>query len=338
MSPTAPFGTVFAPRMGVLRHDDGFGDVEVVDTAALSLHPATHALHYGSQCFEGLKAHRHRDGGVRLFRADRHVARMRTSLAAVHLPVPDAQLLDRLVTATVAANLDAVPDPPGSLYLRPTSIGTDANIGSAAHPSASSLTYVIASPVGDYFAGGVRPLRLVVQTSRGRTVADLGAVKCGANYLMALDPTLAARDGHGADQVLFAPGGRLEETGASNIALVDGARLVTPRFDGSFLQGVTRDSLLAIGRDLGYDVAEADLDVDDLVAWAAAGEVVLMGTAAVVSPVGELVVDGRAVTVAGGQVGPHALALRERLVGVQRGDVADTHGWLRQVSAQRVGS
>ena len=326
------FGTVAAERMVVARAVDGsFGPAEVVPTAELSLHPFAHCLHYGSTCFEGLKAHRGPDGVVRIFRPDRHFARMRRTADLVQLPVPPAELLDEMITSAVAANLSQVPEAPGALYVRPMLIGTDPNIGAAASPSTSALLIVVTSPVGDYFAGGVRPLTLLVETDVPRTTPQFGEAKAGANYLMALGVTRRARAEHGCDQVLFAPGGQVQETGAANFLLLDSDRVVTRALDSTFLHGVTRDSVLTLARDRGMAVEERDVSVDELLAWR--GEAALAGTAAVLSGVGTLVHRGARHTVGDGSVGATTLALRAGLAAIQRGEVEDVHGWTRPVLA-----
>ena len=324
------FGTVAAARMVVAEATDGeFSAPRVQPTADFTLHPFAHCLHYGSTCFEGLKAHRGIDGAVRIFRLDRHVARMRRTAALVQLPVPPAELLEEMIVAAVEANLDEVPDAPGALYLRPMLLGTDPNIGAAASPSFGALLAVVASPVGDYFAGGVRPLTLLVETDVPRTTPQFGEAKAGANYLMALGVTRRARAEHGCDQVLFAPGGEVQETGAANFLLFDEQRVVTRALDSTFLHGVTRDSLLVMARDRGMTVEERTISVDELLAWQ--GEAALAGTAAVLSGVGTLVHAGGRHTVGDGQVGPVTLALREALTAIQRGEAPDTHGWTRTV-------
>ena len=163
-----PFGTVFGEVMSAAEFDGtSWSEPRMVGTAELVLHPATHALHYGSSCFEGLKAHRQPDGSVATFRADRHGERMYGSAERLMLPPPPVELFARMVSDTVSANADLTPDPPGSLYLRPTLLGTEQNIGAAARPSNTALFYVLASPVGQYFAGGA--LRLSVETKLPRT-------------------------------------------------------------------------------------------------------------------------------------------------------------------------
>jgi branched-chain amino acid aminotransferase len=326
-STTPAFGSVSAPTM--IRSDviaGVFGTPQAVPTAPLAVHPFAHALHYGSACFEGMKAHRGRDGVVRMFRPDRHVARMQRTAELLCLPVPPAELLGEAIRAAVAANLEVAPAAPGALYIRPLLLGMDPNIGAAAAPSEDALLLVLASPVGDYFAGGARTLKLLVETELPRTTPQFGEAKAGANYVMALGVTRRARAEHGADQVLFAPGGDVQETGAANFLLLDDDRIVTRALDSSFLHGITRDSVLRLARDLGYRVEERDIHVDELIAWK--GEAALAGTAAVLSSVGTLVHEGREITVGSGQVGPNTVRLRDALLAIQRAEVPDPHGWM----------
>jgi len=328
----APFGSVIADHMALARTTDGvFGPFRIEPVGPLELHPASHALHYGSACFEGLKAHRGPDGRVRVFRALAHAARMRTSATTLHLPPPDPALVVDMVRATVAANLDRVPGVPGALYLRPTLLGVDRNLGAAAHPSEEALLFVLASPVGDYF-DSTRALTVAVETHLSRSTPQFGQVKTGANYAMALGITMEAR-AMGADQVLFAPGGDVQETGASNFMLLDDTRLVTKPLDGSFLAGVTRDSILTLARKLGYVVEERDLSVEEVLTWAKTGEAALMGTAAVLAGVGTILYEGTMLPVGDGGVGTNTQRLRAALIAVQRGEAPDEWGWTEIVDA-----
>jgi branched-chain amino acid aminotransferase len=329
--PTAPFGTLFTATMSQVSYANGEWGVPVLGPVApLSLHPATHVLHYGSACFEGLKAHRGVDGSVRIFRASAHAARMRGSADVLCLPAPPEGMLLQMLHDVTAACRDDVPVAPGSLYLRPTLIGTEPNIGAAASPSSTALLYVLASPVGDYFSGGVRPLAISIETDQPRTTPQFGMVKSGANYVMALRPTLEAKKKLGVDQVLFAPGGVVQETGASNFLLIDADRIVTPALTASFLHGVTRDSLLVLARDLGYAVDERDVTVDEVVNWARrpGAEAALAGTAAVLSPVGRLVHRGESINVGDGGIGINTMRLRTALTELHIGVADDPYGWL----------
>jgi branched-chain amino acid aminotransferase len=299
--------------------------------APIPMHPASHVLHYGSACFEGLKAHRGVDGRVRIFRLDRHVTRLRSSAERLCLPVPDATLMTEMVVETVRNNLDLVPETPGSLYIRPTLVGTAPNIGAAGSPSTEAMLFILTSPVGEYFAGGIRPLRIALETARPRTTPQFGSVKTGANYAMALGVTMEARAKHAVAQVLFAPGDVLQETGASNVLLLRDGLVVTPAVDGTFLEGVTRSSVLTLAADRGLRVDERVVTKQDLVEWCHDGEVALAGTAAVLAPVGTLIVEGDEVTVGDGEVGGTTLALRQALIDVQVARAADIHGWTLEV-------
>lgn len=325
-APTPPFGTVPAPTMVVAdAAGDRFAPPRAVPVGPLSLHPFAHALHYGSACFEGMKAHRGVDGTVRLFRPDRHVARMQRTAELLCLPCPPTELLTEMLHTAVAANLAVVPPAPGALYLRPLLLGTEPNIGAAAAPSAAAVLVVLASPVGDYFTGGDRALKLLLETELPRTTPQFGEAKAGANYVMALGVTRRAKAEHGVDQVLFAPDGDVQETGAANFLLFDDERVVTRALDGSFLHGITRDSVLTLARDLGYAVEQRTIGVDELLAWP--GEAALSGTAAVLTGVGALVHRGREHRINGGEVGPTTRRLRSALLAVQRAETPDVHGW-----------
>jgi branched-chain amino acid aminotransferase len=328
----APFGSVLAGTMAVAHYRDGaWGPTEFRNTGPLEIHPASHALHYGSECFEGFKAYKHADGSVHVFRLDAHIARMQNSARLLVLPEPDPGQLRDAVLEVIARVRADVPEAPGALYLRPLLFGTTPNIGAAATPSTEAMLVVLASPVWDYFAGGMKPLKILVEEHAQRCAPHLGMVKTGGNYAAAMGPTLAARKKYGVDQVLFCPGGSVQETGASNFVLLRAGELLTRSLDSSFLHGVTRDSLLTLARDLGYRTDERVFDVSELLAWARDGEAALSGTAAVLSGVGTLVHEEREIQVGDGQIGPETLRLRNALVAIQQGTAADRHGWLTRV-------
>lgn len=333
MSTTA-FGTVFAPTMSLATFEDGeFSAVQVVPSDEIGLSPAAHVLHYASTCFEGLKAHKGDDGTLRIFRMHRHAQRMQRTAERLHFPVPTEDLFVELVTTIVKEHRDLAPDPPGSLYIRPTMIGTEPNIGAAASPSRTGMLYVLLSPVGDYFAGGLRPLSLLVETETPRTTPQFGMVKSGANYIMALGPTLEAKASYAVDQILFCLDHVVTETGAANFLLLDDERVITPVLTDAFLHGVTRESILVIARELGYAVEERTVTLDETLEWVGrdGAEAALSGTAAVLAPVGSLVHEGRRLTVGSGEAGPNVVRLRQALVDVHRGRADDRHGWTTPV-------
>jgi branched-chain amino acid aminotransferase len=247
------------------------------------------------------------------------------------LPEPDAAQLGDMVRAVISRCRDAVPEAPGALYLRPILIGTTANIGAAATPAAEALLMVLASPVWDYFAGGAKPLRILVDDENTRSAAQMGMVKTGGNYAAALGPTLRARAKYQVDQVLFCPRGEVQETGAANFLLIAENKLLTRGLDSTFLHGVTRDSLLTMARDLGFEVSERVFDVKEMLEWVKTGEAALSGTAAVLAGIGTLIYKGAEHLCCGGQVGPLTRALRAQLVAIQRGEAPDRHGWLERV-------
>jgi len=315
--------------MAVARYQGGaWSSTEVIPVAPIEISPAAHALHYASTCFEGFKAFRRADGSVHIFRMDRHIQRMRQSARQLVLPEPDPVQLAEMVRAVIKRCIDAVPEAPGALYLRPILFGTTANIGAAATPTADASLLVLASPVWDYFSGGMKPLRILVDDENTRSAAQMGMVKTGGNYAAALGPTLRARAKYQVDQVLFCPGGEVQETGAANFLLIRDGRVLTRSLDSTFLHGVTRDSLLTLARDAGYEVAERVFEVPEMLEWVQTGEAALSGTAAVLAGVGTLIHRGTEHRVGSGEVGPLTRALRARLVAIQQGEAPDPHGWL----------
>jgi branched-chain amino acid aminotransferase len=318
--------------MAVAAYQDGrWSPSEIKPVAPIELSPAAHVLHYASTCFEGFKAFRRPDGAVHIFRMDRHIERMRQSARQLVLPEPDPAQLADMVRAVINRCRDAVPEAPGALYLRPILFGTTANIGAAATPAAEATLIVLASPVWDYFSGGMKPLRILVDDENTRSAAQMGMVKTGGNYAAALGPTLRARAQYQADQVLFCPAGQVQETGAANFVLIRSGELLTRNLDTTFLHGVTRDSLLTLARDRGYKVSERPFDVKEMLEWVKTGEAALSGTAAVLAGVGTLIYRGTEHRVASGEVGPLTRELRAQLVAVQQGEAPDRHGWLQPV-------
>jgi len=326
------FGTVLADQMSIATFKDGrWSADEVRPVAPIAMHPAAHVLHYASTCFEGFKAYQWKDGSIRVFRMDKHMARIRQSAKLLSLPEPDAAQLERMILATIDANRAQVPEPPGALYMRPVLFGTMPNIGAASQPSGEATLIVLASPVWDYFAGGMKPLRIFVEDRCHRTAEHLGVVKTGGNYAAAMGPTLAAKEKYKVDQVLFCPGGSVQETGAANFLLIREGHILTRSLDTTFLHGVTRDSLLTMARDLGFKVEERVFDVAEMLEWVKNGEAALSGTAAVLAGVGTLVHDGKEHKVGNGDVGPVTQRLRAALVAIQNGEAPDRFGWTRKV-------
>ncbi len=327
------FGTEFCENFAVARFADGaWQAAEIRPLAPIELHPAAHVLHYASTCFEGFKAYRWDDGKAYVFRLYDHVARMQKSAASLHLPIPDSDQLAGMVVDLVATQIDDIPAPPSSLYIRPTLIGTLPNVGAAASPSDEALLYVLVSPVGDYFTGGARPLKLLVEDKRARSTEQLGSTKTGGNYAAALGPTLDAKAEFGVDQVLFCPNGDVQETGAANFLLLSDDEIITKPLSSEFLHGMTRDSILKLAAKIGYTVSERDFTVAELLQWIPDYEAALSGTAACLSPVGEMVYDAEHLAVRDGEPGPNTEKLRKALQDIQYGVAEDTFGWLTPVN------
>ncbi|MGB5324866.1 MAG: branched-chain amino acid aminotransferase [Pseudomonadales bacterium] len=327
----AGFGSVFMPEMTLARYDgERWSDSTFVPSDSLSFHAGAHGLHYASAVFEGLKAFKHADGSIRLFRMDRNLARLANSSELLALPPLDLALTEKMIVDVMRKFAGQTPEPPGSMYIRPTHIGTDPQIGAAASPSKTSVLYILLSPVGNYFSGGDATLRLLVEEDGMRCAPHMGMIKSGGNYASALGPILQAKKTWQADQILFCPDGDVQETGAANFLLIDGNEIVTKNLDSSFLHGVTRDSLLTLAREMGMTVSERALSVDELVDRVVQPgcEAALSGTAAVLTSVGTLIRNGHEITVGNGQVGPTTLKLRQALNDIQWGNAEDNHGWL----------
>lgn len=325
------FGTEFMPEMTLAVYEnESWSQPSLVSSDSIQLHPGAHVLHYASTCFEGLKAFRHDDGSIHFFRMHKNIRRMQQSSQLLHLPEFDEALLESMILKVLERFKTEVPAPPGSMYIRPTHIGTEPAIGKAASPSQSSMMYVLLSPVGNYFSGGDVALRLLVEENASRCAAHMGMVKSGGNYASAMGPILKAKADVNADQVLFCPGGDVQETGAANFILIDGKEIITKPLDSSFLHGVTRDSILTIARDLGYDVQERNFTTEELIerAQKPGTEAALSGTAAVLAPVGTLIHNGNEVKVGSGKAGDTTLELRAALNAIQWGKSDDKFGWL----------
>jgi len=246
----------------------------------------------------------------------------------------DQAMTSKMITDIVGFYKDDVPAPPASMYIRPTHFGTEPAIGKAAAPRATSTQFILLSPVGDYFTGGEATLRLLLESEGMRCGSDHGRVKGGGNYASALKHIMVAKKEYAADQVLFCPGGDIQETGAANFILFDNNEIITKALDDSFLHGVTRASLLTLAADNGMTVSERDLTVEELLDRAAntGCEAGLAGTAAVLASVGTFIHNGKEHKVGDGQPGPIIRQLRSQLNDIQWGRSEDKHSWLTRVA------
>lgn len=330
------FGRHFTDHMVAIRWDtaNGWHDAQVHAYGPLALDPAAAVLHYGQEIFEGIKAYRHADGSIWTFRPDANGARLQRSAARLALPqLPVAEFTESL-RQLIAVDHAWVPSAPeSSLYLRPFMIATEAFLG--VRPAHAAAYYVIASPAGAYFAKGVAPVSIWLAEDYARAArCGTGAAKCGGNYAASLLPQIEAQ-AVGCSQVLFldpVEGRYLEELGGMNVFLVhrDG-RMVTPELSGSILEGITRASILQLARDRGLTVEERKVSIDEWKDGVASGEITeafACGTAAVITPIGELKGRGFAVGDIHAPAGEVTMAIRRELTDIQYGRVPDRHGWM----------
>jgi branched-chain amino acid aminotransferase len=333
------FGVSFTDHMAVATwtESDGWHDSAIVPYGPFLLDPATAVLHYAQEIFEGMKAYRHPDNTVWLFRPDKNADRFARSAKRLALPAFDVEDFVGSVEALVAADLAWVPvGGEMSLYLRPFMFASEAFLGVRA---AKRVTYCcIASPAGAYFGAGVKPVSIWISTNYTRAApGGTGAAKCGGNYASSLIAQQEAAS-HGCDQVMFADAAEhawVEELGGMNVYLLTtDHELVTPELNGSILEGVTRDSILTLAKEYGLTPVERRISVAELLDGVGSGsvsEVFACGTAAVITPIGSLQNDAGMFEVGGGVAGETTNALRSGLLDIQYGRAEDTHGWLHQV-------
>ena len=332
------FGKLFTDRMLVMEYAAGRGwhSASIQPYGPFSLDPACAVLHYGQEIFEGLKAFRRDDGSIALFRAIDNVRRFNRSAVRMCMPEVDEQFFLDAIRQLVRLEADWVPRSPGtSMYIRPTMIATDPYLG--VKPSDTYLCYVILSPVGAYYKGGFSPVKIWISDEYVRVaLGGTGEAKTGGNYAASLKASMEAAS-HGFDQVLWLDAEQrryVEEVGSMNICFVIDGKVVTSPLRGTILDGVTRRSILALVRDLGLEVEERALSVDEIFADIEHGrmtEAFGTGTAAVVSPVGQFTYHHHTAAVGNGQAGPLTLKLYDLLTGIQYGRVPDPHGWVELV-------
>jgi branched-chain amino acid aminotransferase len=332
------FGRVFTDHMVTVRYAEGKGwyDARVDAYGPIPLDPATAVLHYAQEIFEGLKAYHSADGGVTMFRPEANAARMQVSARRMAMPqLPEQLFLDSL-RHLIEIDREWIPTvDEGSLYLRPFMYASEVFLG--VRPAAEYLYAVIASPVGPYFASGVKPVTVWVSPDYTRAApGGTGAAKCGGNYAASLAAQAEAIE-HGCDQVVFLDAVDrqfVDELGGMNIFFVyDDGSLATPPL-GTILPGITRDAVMRLARDAGHEVAERPVSFDQWQADAASGRMVeafACGTAAVITPIGTVRHPGGEFQVAGGGTGAVTAGLRSSLVDIQRGRAADPYGWVTRV-------
>ncbi|GAA3510494.1 branched-chain amino acid aminotransferase [Actinocatenispora rupis] len=337
------FGRIFTDHMVTIRYSDtkGWYDARLEPYGPISLSPATAALHYAQEIFEGLKAYHSPDGGITLFRPEANARRMQLTCDRMAMPrLPEEEFLTA-VRLLVERDREWIPTQEGgSLYIRPFMFATEVFLG--VKPSSEYLFCVIASPAGSYFAGGVQPVDVWVSAEYTRAApGGTGAAKCAGNYASSLVAQAEAIEA-GCDQVVFLDAVErryVDELGGMNVFSVygdgDDVTLVTPPLAGTILPGITRESVLALAGQFGWRVEERQYAVDEWQADAESGllrESFACGTAAVVTPIGRVRGADLDFTIGGGAEGPVTRRLRETLLDIQHGRVEDTHGWVHRLA------
>ena len=332
------FGSIFTDHMFLMDYYDGeWHDARIVPFANFSIHPAALVLHYGGEIFEGLKAYRTAEGKVQLFRPEQNIQRMYNSAVRMALPLFDKDFMLKALLKVVEVEQDWVPSGFGtSLYLRPFLFGIDPKLG--VHASKQATMCIIASPVGSYYKEGINPVKLMIEQEDVRCViGGTGEAKCGGNYGASTRAGERAEQ-QGYSQVLWLDGVErkyIEEVGAMNVMFKINGTVVTPALVGSILPGITRKSIIEILKDAGIPVEERRLSVDELVAAMQDGsleEAWGCGTAAVVSPIGEIAYDGKKYSINEGKIGELTQWLYDELTGIQWGKKEDKFGWIQKIN------
>lgn len=335
---TLGFGKVFTDHMFVMDYEYGKGwhNARIVPFERLSIHPASTVLHYGSEIFEGLKAYRTEDGEIRLFRPMENIRRMNASADRMCLPAIDENDFLQALVTFVELEKDFVPHSFGtSLYLRPFMFGNDETLG--VHTVHHATFMIIASPSGSYYAEGINPVKIMIESEDVRAVkGGTGAVKCGGNYAASNRAgEKAAQKGY--SQVLWLDGIHrkyIEEVGAMNVMFKIDGEIVTPELTGSILPGITRKSCIEVLKNMGYKVSERRISIDELIEALQNGkleEAWGCGTAAVVSPIGRFYYNDNEYDVNDGKIGEISKKLYDTLTGIQWGKIDDPFGWVYKI-------
>ncbi len=338
--PGAPlgFGTIFSDHMMIMEYDKGIGwhDARIVPFGNISMSPASTCLHYAQETFEGLKAYRAQDGRILLFRPEENFKRLNLSNERICIPTLDVDFCVESLMELVKLEKDWVPAEDGSsLYIRPFVIGNESRLG--VKDADNYMYMVLLSPSGAYYPEGLKPVKIYVEEQFVRAVrGGVGFAKTGGNYACSM---LAQHTAHekGYSQVLWLDGVEkkyIGEVGAMNIFFVIDGEVLTPELDGSILAGITRKSIIELLRAKGYQVTERKISIQEVAAAADSGklqEVFGSGTAAVISPVGELKWEDKVMVINNNEIGPVARYAYDTLTGIQWGRIPGPEGWVREV-------
>ncbi len=330
------FGRHFTDHMFLMDYTAGKGwhDPRIVPYGPITMDPCCACLHYAQEIFEGMKAYRTAEGKIQLFRPEENFRRLNTSCERLVIPQMDEEFCLEALKKLIEIEKDWVPSAPGaSLYIRPFIIARQEVLG--VHPSVSYLYCVILSPSGDYYANGLAPVKIYVETKyvRAASFGGMGAFKTGGNYAASLIAQEEAEK-QGYDQVLWLDGVErkyVEEVGSMNVFFKIDGEIVTPDLDGSILPGITRKSAIQLLEDWGMKVSERKLSIQELEQAARDGkldEAWGTGTAAVISPIGELKCGDTVTVINQNKIGPVSQRLFDTLTGIQWGRLPDPHGWV----------
>ena len=338
------FGTQFTDHMFLMDYTEGIGwhDARIVPYAPLTLDPAAAVFHYAQEMFEGLKAYKTKDGKVLLFRPDKNAERTRRTNERICIPDIDPDLFVEAVKAVVSVDADWIPEKEGtSLYIRPFIIATEAFLGVRA--SRQYLFIIILSPVGPYYKEGLAPTKIFVEDEYVRAaLGGTGSIKIGGNYAASLKSQEKAHE-KGYSQVLWLDGVErkyVEEIGTSNAFFVIDGEVITAPLGGTILPGITRDSVIHLLKDWGVKVSEKRMTIDEIYQAYDEGrlnEVFASGTAAVISPVGELCWKDRIIVINDRKIGTLSQKIYDELSGIQLGKVKDRFGWTVEVEPYNKG-
>lgn len=332
------FGNVFSDHMFMMDYTEGIGwhDARIVPYGTISYEPSLMVFHYGQSIFEGLKAYRTDSGDITLFRPDENMARLNISCDRLCIPRIDAAFCIEAMKKLVDIDRDWVPDAPDtSLYIRPFIIATDPFLG--VRPSNTYHFMIITGPVGAYYKEGLNPVRIYVEAEYVRAVVGgIGAAKAAANYAASLKAQVAAKD-KGYTQVLWLDGvdrKYVEEVGTMNVFFVIGDEIVTPALNGSILPGITRKSCIEMLKSWGYKVSERRISIEEIFSAHAQGQLTEAfgtGTAAVISPIGELNWKDQTIQLTEGKIGTISQKLYDELTGIQYKKIADPYNWVQTI-------
>lgn len=332
------FGTKFTDHMFIADYTEGQGwqDHRIVPYQPIALDPSASILHYGQTVFEGMKAYLSEDGVIRLFRPEENMRRMNGSCDRLSMPQIDENLALEALKQLIEIDREWIPNEPGtSLYIRPFMIATEAHLGVSASKTYSFI--IIMSPVGSYYKEGIHPVKILVENEYVRAVAGgTGTAKTAGNYASGLKAQEVA-DREGYSQVLWLDGIErkyIEEVGSMNVFFKIDGEVVTPALNGSILDGITRKSIIALLKNWGVPVTERKVSMEEVREAYLNGkldEAFGTGTAAVISPIGELRWKGELFYVNNGETGELSQKLYDALTGIQKGTVEDPFGWIVEI-------